>query len=121
MEREKVYLRINYFVEEDCVDLEKVGVDLEVFRAFAEGFLSKTAKTMTEAEVETLALSCFVLTTELATRFLADYIDGDLYFNIKYPEHNLVRARCQIALAKDMLKSMDEMERIVRECVNNAK
>ena len=109
------------FVEEDCVDLEKVGVDLEVFRAFAEGFLSKTAKTMTEAEVETLALSCFVLTTELATRFLADYIDGDLYFNIKYPEHNLVRARCQIALAKDILKSMDEMERIVRECVNNAK
>ena len=109
------------FVEEDCVDLEKVGVDLEVFRAFAEGFLSKTAKTMTEVEVETLALSCFVLTTELATRFLADYIDGDLYFNIKYPEHNLVRARCQIALAKDMLKSMDEMERIVRECVNNAK
>ena len=109
------------YVEEDCKDYDKVGVNLEVFRAFAEGFLSKTAKTMTDKEVETLALSCFVLTAELATRFLADYLDGDLYFNTKYPGHNLVRTRCQIALAKDMLKKMDEMEKIVRDCVAAAK
>jgi len=105
------------FVEEDCPDPEKAGVDLEVFRAFAEGFLSQTAGTLTETEVETLALSCFVLTAELATRFLADYLDGDLYFNTKYPGHNLVRARCQIALAKDMLCKMPQMEKIVRECI----
>ena len=104
-------------VEEDCPEAEKAGVDLEVFRAFAEGFLSQTANTLTETEVDTLALSCFVLTAELATRFLADYLDGDLYFNTKYPGHNLVRARCQIALAKDMLRKMPEMEKIVRECV----
>ncbi len=109
------------YVEEDCPDCEKVGVNLEVFRAFAEGFLSMTAKTMTDMEVETLAQSCFVLTAELATRFLADYLDGDLYFNIKSPDHNLVRTRCQIALAKDMLKKMDEMEKIVRDCVAAAK
>ena len=105
------------FVEEDCKEPEKAGVDLEVFRAFAEGFLSQTARTLTETEVDTLALSCFVLTAELATRFLADYLDGDLYFNTTYPGHNLVRARCQIALAKDMLRKMPEMEKIVRECV----
>lgn len=105
------------FVEEDCPDLDKVGVNLEVFKAFAEGFLSKTAKTMTAKEVENLALSSFVLTAELATRFLADYLDGDLYFNIKSPDHNLIRTRCQIALAKDMLKHMDEMNSIVRECM----
>ena len=70
---------------------------------------------------ESLALSCFVLTAELATRFLADYLDGDLYFNIKYPDHNLVRARCQIALARDMLKHMDEMEKIIRDCIAAAK
>jgi len=109
------------YVEEDCPEFDKAGVDLEVFRVFAEGFLSKTAKTMTETEVETLALSCFVLAAELSTRFLADYIDGDLYFNTKYPGHNLVRTRCQIALAKDMLKKMDEMNAIVRSCVNAAK
>ena len=109
------------YVEEDCPDYEKVGVDLEVFKAFAEGFLSKTAKTMTETEVETLALSSFVLAAELSTRFLADYLDGDLYFNTKYPGHNLVRTRCQIALAKDMLKKMDEMNAIVKACVEAAK
>lgn len=109
------------FVEEDCPEPEKAGVDLEVFRAFAEGFLSQTAGTLTETEVDTLALSCFVLTAELATRFLADYLDGDLYFNTKYPGHNLVRARCQIALAKDMLNKMPEMEKIVRDCVQKFK
>lgn len=109
------------FVEEDCRDYEKVGVNLDIFRAFAEGFLSKTAKTVTPRELDTLALSCFVLTAELATRFLADYLDGDLYFKINAPDHNLVRTRCQIALAKDMLKKMDQMEQIVRECAASVK
>ena len=45
---------------------------------------------------------------------------SDLYFNIKYPEHNLVRTRCQIALAKDMLRKMEDMEAIVRRCVAEA-
>lgn len=109
------------YAEEDCRDLSKVGVDMNVFRAFAEGFLSMTAKTMTREEVDTLALSCFVLTVELATRFLADYLDGDLYFKVLSPDHNLVRTRCQIALAKDMEKRMDEMETVVRDCVAAAK
>lgn len=109
------------FVEEDCPECAKAGVNMEVFRAFADGFLSMTVDTMTQTEIETLALSCFVLAAELSTRFLADYLDGDKYFKIAYPEHNLVRTRCQIALAKDMLKKMDEMEQIVRECVAVAK
>ena len=104
------------YAEEDCPDLEKVGVNMDIFRAFTEGFLSMTAKSMTDMELQTLALSAFVLTAELATRFLADYLDGDLYFKTLYPEHNIVRTRCQIALAKDMLKKMDEMEAVVRDC-----
>lgn len=104
-------------VEEDSRDYEKAGVNLEVFQAFAEGFLSMTASTMTEKEVETLALSCFVLTVELATRFLTDYLDGDLYFKTNSPDHNLVRTRCQIALAKDMYKHMEQMQRIVNRCI----
>ena len=108
-------------VSEDSLEYEKAGVDLEVFRSFAEGFLEMTANTLTPAEIGTLALSCFTLTAELSTRFLTDYILGDPYFNIKYEEHNLIRTRCQIALAKDMQLHMDEMERIVAECVAQAK
>lgn len=109
------------YTEEDSRELDKVGVNMDIFRAFTEGFLSMTAKTMTEKEVETLALSCFVLTAELATRFLADYLDGDLYFKTCSADHNLVRTRCQIALAKDMLKKMEEMEQVVRDCVAAAR
>ena len=105
------------FVREDSPEYEKAGVNLEVFKAFAEGFLEMTAKTLTENEIATLALSCFVLTVELATRFLADYLDGDLYFKTFSPDHNLIRTRCQIALAKDMLRKLPRMEQIVRECV----
>ena len=105
------------FVREDSPEYDKAGVNLEVFKAFAEGFLEMTAKTLTENEIATLALSCFVLTVELATRFLADYLDGDLYFKTFSPDHNLVRTRCQIALAKDMLRKLPEMEAIVRSCV----
>ena len=105
------------FVREDSREYDKAGVNLEVFRAFAEGFLAMTAKTLEENEIETLALSCFALTVELATRFLADYIDGDLYFKTCAPDHNLVRTRCQIALARDMLKQLPQMEAIVRDCV----
>jgi len=107
-------------VAEDCHDPEKAKVNLDIFRCFAEGFLEKTAKTLTANEIATLAHSCFVLTAELATRFLADYIDGDLYFKINAPDHNLVRARCQIALAKDMLKQMPQMQKIVEDCVSSA-
>ena len=106
---------------EDSKNPERVQVDLDIFRAFAEGFLEMTASTLTENEINTLAASCLTLTAELATRFLADYILGDPYFNIAYPEHNLVRTRCQIALAKDMVRKMGDMEKIVHDCVCAAK
>jgi len=107
------------FVEEDCPEAEKAGINMKVFRAFAEGFLSKTAKALTSPELDTLALSCFVLSCELATRFLDDYILGDVYFKTDYSGHNLVRTRCQIALAKDILRKLPQMEEVVRECVEN--
>lgn len=104
------------FVEEDCPQADKAGVNLNIYWAFAEGFIKETAATLTEAEVNTLGISCFALACELATRFLDDYILGDKYFKINYPEHNLVRTRCQIALAKDMRKKMDAMNAIARDC-----
>ena len=104
-------------VEEDCPDPQKAKVDMEVFRAFSEGFLEMTADTMTDTEADTLAISCFCLTAELAVRFLDDYLRGDPYFKINSPDHNLVRTRCQIALCRDMLAKRDEMETIIRRCL----
>ena len=103
-------------VVEDCPEWEQAGINMEVFRAFTRGFLSHTAPHLTQNERDTLAISCFDLTCELAVRFLDDYIAGDTYFKTRRPGHNLDRARCQIALAKDMEKHMAEMEDIVRQC-----
>ena len=104
------------FVEEDSPEAEKAGLNLNIYWAFAEGFLKETAPTLTEAEAETLGNSCFTLACELSTRFLDDYSTGDKYFKIKEPKHNLVRTRCQIALAKDMQRKMSAMNAIVRDC-----
>lgn len=108
-------------VEEDSPEFDQAGINMDVFRAFTEGFLEYTAGILTQNEIDTLALSSFVLTIELAVRFLDDYIQGSPYFKINYPEHNLVRTRCQIALAKDMQKHMQEMEQCIRSCVAEAK
>lgn len=109
------------YVAEDSKEYDKAGVDLEIFRSFAEGFLEMTGDMLTQNEVDTLALSCFALTVELATRFLGDYILGDPYFKISYPEHNLVRTRCQIALSKEMLGKLAQMQQIVLDCVQKAR
>jgi len=106
---------------EDEPDLAKVGIDLELYRAFAEGFVPALAATLTEIELKTLALGAFVMTAEVGIRFLDDYISGDTYFKIGYEKHNLVRARCQIELAEDMLRHMDEMNAIIDEIVASAK
>ena len=100
---------------EDEPDTSKVALDMAKFRAFAEGFVPPVAHALTPLEVDTLALGAFVITVELAVRFLDDYITGDQYFKTLYLDHNLVRARCQIALAADMYRHLDEMKAIIAE------
>ena len=100
--------------EEDEPDPEKMKLDLRLFRAYAEGYLGELRGVLTPAEIESLATGAAVITLELASRFLGDYLIGDKYFRIDYPEHNLVRARAQLALFEDMMRHMDDMRRIVR-------
>ena len=89
-----------------------ISLDLHLFEVYTRGFLS-AATNLTETEMEVLPLSAVVITIELATRFLKDYLDGDHYFKVAYPTHNLERARGQIRLAKDMLKKLPQRQNIV--------
>lgn len=107
--------------EEDEGDISRVSCDLELFRAFADGFLEKTARSLTETEIEILPASCFCLTVELAVRFLTDYLLGDPYFYCAHPEHNRDRTRNQIALAKDIWAKQADMKRIIAECLREYK
>jgi Ser/Thr protein kinase RdoA (MazF antagonist) len=97
---------------EDEPDTSKMEMDLHLFEIYTKGFL-EAATSLTDKEVEMLPMGAFVITLELATRFMKDYLDGDLYFKTAYPEHNLVRARAQMKLAADMQNKFDEMNRIV--------
>ena len=102
--------------EEDEKDCAKMKLDLTLLRAYAEGYLAETRDFLTEAERESLATGAAVITLELASRFLGDYLVGDRYFRIDYPTHNLVRAKAQLALFRDMMLHMDEMRAIIRDC-----
>ena len=100
---------------EDESDLSLVSIDLNRFRAFAEGFLEEVGSSLTTIEIKSMVLGVFTMAVELAIRFLDDFISGDQYFKTLYREHNLVRARCQLKLAEDILGHFDDMNKIVSE------
>ena len=94
---------------EDCDDPSEVYLDLDYYSAFAEGFVQETKSSLPKREIETLPDGVLAITLELASRFLADYLNGDVYFKCKKPNHNLIRTRAQIALAKDIFSKMPEL------------
>ena len=94
---------------EDEPDLSKIGVDMDLFRRFTDGFVSEIAGVLTKDEIHYLPLGAYVMTCEVAMRFLTDYMNGDEYFKVKYPSHNLVRAKAQMRLLEEIEKHYDEM------------
>jgi len=99
---------------EDEMDLAKVDVALPVFQAIAEGYIESAGSILTNAEWDNLVFSARLITYEIGIRFLTDYLQGDIYFKIKHPEHNLVRARSQLRLVDRMEAATGAMEAIVR-------
>ena len=99
--------------EEDEQDLNNVALDLEKYEAFTKGFISELKDSLTENEKRTMSLGAVAMTAECGARFLTDYLNGDVYFRTHYNEHNLIRARAQLKLAKDMIAHLDEMQAIV--------
>ena len=98
---------------EDEPDLSKVGIDLALFEAYADGYLSETADSLCDAEIENLAFGAKLMTFECGMRFLTDYLEGDVYFRTTHAEHNIIRARNQFRLVADMEAHMDEMNAII--------
>ena len=99
---------------EDEKDLSKVTLSLDLFRTFTRGFL-KACPGLTQEERKALPLGAMTMTLECGVRFLTDYLDGDHYFGIHYPDHNLDRCRTQFKLVTDMEAKWDEMMKIVAE------
>jgi len=99
---------------EDEPDLSKVIFDIDIFDVLAKGFLAATLELLTPAEVDHLAFGAKIITLEQGIRFLADYLNGDVYYKTHRPNHNLDRARTQLKLVFEMEEQFEAMEAIIR-------
>ena len=106
--------------KEDEIDLEKVYFKMEYFEAYVKGFLSSLSS-ITEVEKDHLVTGAILMTYECGIRFLTDYLNGDTYFKIHRPNHNLDRCRTQFKLVADMEMQIDEMQEIVDKYYNEYK
>ncbi|NLL55921.1 MAG: phosphotransferase [Clostridiales bacterium] len=104
---------------EDEEDVSKIYLRQDFFRALCRGFFMHTRDMLKKEEIELLALSGVILTYECALRFLTDSLNGDIYFKVAKPNHNLIRAKAQLALMQDMLKNILTLEDIVKQELNN--
>ena len=99
---------------EDDKNLNKVSMDMEIFTAYTKGYLSETKSFLKQSEIDHLAFSAKYITYEQVLRFLMDYIDGDNYYKIKSPDHNLVRTHAQYKLLQSIESQYEKMKEVVK-------
>lgn len=107
--------------DEDEKDLTKVKFNMEFYRSYTEGYLSAAGDSLTETEVYYLPFSCKVMTLECGIRFLTDYLNGDVYFRIAYPEQNLDRCHTQFKLVEEIEKLYVDMLSVTQSIYSNIK
>lgn len=101
--------------DEDEKDLSKVSCDMKLFDTYAKGFIEGCGGKLTAKEISLLPMGAKIMTYECGLRFLMDYLQGDVYFKIHRPEHNLDRCRTQFKLVADMEAKWDIMKEIVEK------
>ena len=100
-------------VAEDDPRVDMVEFDMEIFKAFAKGYLESASVFLTPSEKENLPYAAALFPYMQAVRFFADYINGDTYYKIKYDDHNLVRTRNQMALFRSVMANMSAMQEFI--------
>ena len=98
---------------EDDPDLDNIHFNMEIFKAFTKGYLEGTASFLTPLEKELLPYAATLFPYMQAVRFLTDYINGNTYYKIKYPTHNLVRTWAQWRLFEEACAHTDEMKKFI--------
>ena len=98
---------------EDEVDLNKIYMRFENFEALLRGYCASAGKVLNDCELENLPFAGALITLEIGTRFLTDYLNGDIYFKTKYKQHNLDRCRNQLALVRSIEAQFSDMQKLV--------
>ena len=100
---------------EDSADYDKIEFRMDIFKAFTEGYLKTARAFLTPVEIENLPYGATLFPYMQTVRFYADYLNGDTYYKILYPEHNLVRTRNQLTLLQRAEAHIPEMEAFIKE------
>ena len=103
--------------KEDDKNLDNVNFNMDIFKAFTEGYLSTAQQFLKPIEVENLPYAAALFPYMQCVRFLTDYINGDTYYKIEYPEHNLVRTKAQFKLLESVEENMKEMKEFIASCL----
>lgn len=102
---------------EDDKNLDNVNFNMEIFEAFTKGYLESAKSFLLPIEIENLPYAAALFPYMQCVRFLADYIYGDTYYKIQYPEHNLVRTKAQFKLLQSVEEHTPEMQKIIASCI----
>lgn len=98
--------------EEDTEDLGAIRVDMDIYEAIVDGYVSSAREMLRPDEVRLLPEAGWAMTMEVGIRFFTDYLDGDVYFRIARPDHNLIRAKSQLTFAKRIEEAMPALQAI---------
>ena len=102
---------------EDDKNLDNVSFNMEIFKAFTKGYLESAKSFLLPLEVENLPYAAALFPYMQCVRFLADYINGDTYYKIQYPEHNIVRTKAQFKLLQSVEEHTPEMQKFIASCL----
>ncbi len=105
-------------VAEDEADFSKINFRIDIFKAFTEGYLESAKSFLTPLEIDMLPYAVKLFPYMQSVRFLWDYINGDEYWKVKYPTHNLVRAQNQMELLKRIEENEPEMQEFIKALQN---
>lgn len=98
---------------EDETEVDKIFINMDLVKSYLKGYLDAMYYELTNEELQNIALSIKTITYELAIRFFTDYLNGDVYFKIKYPNHNADRFLNQYYLLLDIEKKQNEIQDFV--------
>lgn len=100
---------------EDDEQLDRVGVNLPIFEAYTRGYMERAKAFLTPTEIGLLPYGGRLLTYMQTVRFLTDYLNGDVYYKIHSPKHNLIRTKAQFKLLQSLEAHADQMDGFMRQ------
>lgn len=102
---------------EDETDLNRVSVNMDIFRSFTKGYVEAAKPFLTQIEIENLPYGAKLLTYMQTVRFLTDYLNGDVYYKIKSAEHNWERTLAQFTLLKSIEANEEAMKSFIKKLI----